>query len=138
MSSSVMVRGRGIVPGTVAGMALVGPTSVPGWNAFDLSSGIVLEKGNVLCGQSIRERVLILNGARGSTAWATQFHQARVAGVGPAALVFPRVDSRVANACIVSQVPTVADLERDIFQIVNSGDWVSVDGDEGVVIITPR
>lgn len=136
MSEIIAVHGRGAFPGVAEGQALVGPNTVPGWgDVFDLESGAVLEVGNPIQGQSIKGRVLILNGSRGSTGFATQFHRVRVAGVGPLALVFPRMDSRLGATCAVSKVPAVTDLERDIFALVQSGDRVRVDGDHGLVQI---
>jgi len=131
----ITVRGRGAFPGVAEGLALVGPKTVPGWDAFDINTGAVLEPGNPLFGQSIKGKVLILNGSRGSTGFGTQFLKVRVAGVGPIALVFPRVDSRIGAACVVAKVPAVTDLEEDIFKLVRSGDWVCVDGDQGLVHI---
>ncbi len=136
MRETVIVRGRGAFPGVAEGVALVGPNTVPGWgDVFDLETGAVLEVGNPIYGESIKGKILILNGSRGSTAFATQFHRARVAGIGPIALVFPRIDSRIGAACVVSRVPAVTDLDRDIFQLVKSGDRVRVDADRGVVEI---
>ncbi len=102
---------------------------------FDLETGAVNEVGNPLRGRSIKGKVLVLNGSRGSTGFATQFHRARVRGVGPLALVFPRTDSRLGATCAVLRVPAVTDLEEDIFRLVASGDTVRVDGDRGLVEI---
>lgn len=139
MKEVVIVRGRGAFPGVAEGLALVATNTVPGWgDVFDLETGAVLEVGNPIYGESIKGKVLILNGSRGSTAFATQFHRARVAGVGPIALVFPQIDSRIGAACVVSRVPAVTDLDQNIFQLVKSGDRVRVDADRGVVEIYPR
>lgn len=136
MSDVVTVRGRGAFPGIVAGEALVGTHSVPGWgDVFDLQTGTVCEVDNPIRGLSIKGKVLILNGSRGSTGFATQFHRARVAGVGPVALVFPRTDSRLGATCAVLRVPAVTDLQEDIFRLVTTGDRVEVDGDRGLVHI---
>lgn len=135
MSDVITIVGRGAFPGVAEGEALVGPNSVPGWDTFDMETGAVTEHGNALEGQSVKGKVLILNGSRGSTGWATQFHKIRVAGFEPIAMVFPRIDSRVGVACVVTRVPVVTDLDRDIFALVRSGDWVRVDGDRGIVEI---
>jgi uncharacterized protein len=131
----VIVRGRGAFPGVAEGIALVGIKTVPGWDAFDPQTGTILEQGNPLFGQTIKGKVLILNGSRGSTGFGTQFLKARIAGVGPIAMVFPRIDSRLGTACVVAKVPVVTDLEQNIFELVKSGDWVRVDGNQGLVTI---
>jgi predicted aconitase with swiveling domain len=135
MRETRTIAGRGVYPGVAEGEALVGLNGVPGWDAFDLQTGAVKELGNPLHGHSIKGKVLILNGSRGSTGYSTQFHCARVAGVGPIAMVFPRIDARIASSCVVARVPAVTDLDADIFALVNSGDWVRVDGDRGLIEI---
>jgi phosphomecalonate degydratase small subunit len=129
------LRGRGVFPGRAEGVALVGPASVPGWDTFDPATGQVLEIGNPLFGQSVKGRILVLSGSRGSTGWGTQFLKIRLSGVGPAALLFPRVDSRIAAAIVVSKVPAVADFDEDLMKLVKTGDKVSVDGTLGIVEI---
>lgn len=119
-----------------AAVSGVWTNSVPGWgDVFDLETGSICEVDNPARGMSIKGKVLILNGSRGSTGFATQFHRVRVADVGPSALVFPRTDSRLGATCAVLRVPAVTDLEEDIFRLVRSGDRVTVDGDRGIVEI---
>lgn len=135
----IVIRGRGAFPGVAEGQALVIGDSIPGWgNPFDLRTGAIVEAGNSQYGRSIKDKVLVLNGSRGSTAFATQFHRARVSGVGPLAMIIPQIDSRTGVACVVSKVPAVADLEEDILLYASSGDWVRVDGDLGIVAIHKR
>jgi predicted aconitase with swiveling domain len=136
VSSIIVVRGRAAYPGVAQGEVIISHDSIPGWGvAFDLETGAIIEPGNSLYGQSIKGKVLILNGSRGSTGFATQFHKVRVAGVGPIALIIPRIDSRTGVTCVVSRVPAVTDLEEDILRIARSGDRVTVDGDQGIVRI---
>jgi predicted aconitase with swiveling domain len=126
--------GRGAYPGITEGHAIVSRESVPGWGvAFDMGTGNVNEPGNSLYGMSVKGKILILNGSRGSTGFATQFHRIRVSGVGPIGLVIPRIDSRTAVTCVVSRVPAVVDLDRDILSVARNGDWIRVDGDRGIV-----
>ena len=61
-----------------------------------------------------------------------------MAGFGPAALVFPRLDSRTAVAAAVLNVPLVTDLDADPFALINVGDRVCVDGDRGLVEVIER
>jgi len=139
MTDAIVIKGRGAYPGIAEGEALLCMDSVPGWGvAFDTRTGAIDEPGNSLYGQSVKGKVLILNGSRGSTAFATQFHRIRVAGVGPIALVIPRIDSRTGVVCVVSRVPAVTDLESDIFSVVQNGDWLRVDGDAGSILIARK
>lgn len=57
------------------------------------------------------------------------------AGFGPAALVFPKLDSRTAVTAAVLNVPLVTDIDvkDDLFAIIQLGDLLRVDGDRGVI-----
>ena len=135
MTQGRVIRGRGASPGVAEGAALVSDSTLTGWDTFDLVSGTVNEVGHPLHGQSVKGKVLIIRGARGSTGWGTQFLKLRVAGLEPAAMIFPAIDSRIGTACVVTRVPVVTDLDEDIFALCRSGDRVRVDGDKGVITI---
>jgi hypothetical protein len=139
MGELTVVRGRAAYPGVAEGLALISRDSVPGWGmAFDMGTGAITEPGNSLFGRSVKGKVLVLNGSRGSTGFATQFHRIRVAGVGPIAIVIPRIDSRTGVTCVVLRVPAVTDLDRDILTFVRDDDWIRVDGDRGLIEINSR
>ena len=50
-------------------------------------------------------------------------------------MVFPKIDSRTGVAAVVTGVPTVTDLEENVFELVKTGDYVLVNGDEGYIEI---
>jgi predicted aconitase with swiveling domain len=77
--------------------------------------------------------ILIIAGARGSTAWSVRLHTTLINGVGPAGMVFPRMDARTAGAAAAMKIPVVTDLQDDIFALVQVDDRVKVDGDRGLV-----
>jgi hypothetical protein len=39
---------------------------------------------------------------------------------------------------VVTRVPAVTDLDQDPIEVIRSGDWVKVDGTNGIVEITHR
>jgi len=38
-----------------------------------------------------------------------------------------------ALACIVCEIPMIADLDRDPFTIIRNGDYLRLDGDKGTI-----
>jgi len=79
--------------------------------------------------------VLVCPGAKGSSGWSSVFHQARLAGVGPKAMVFNEMTTKIALGCVVMRVPSITELDRDPLELIETGDWVRVDADRGVVEI---
>jgi predicted aconitase with swiveling domain len=135
MNAKRVINGRGALGGVAQGPALISRQTITGWGGVDIYSGQVIEPGHPLEGLSIKDSVLILDGSKGSNGWSIFFHAAQVAGFGPVALVFPQLDSRTAVTAAVLNIPLVTDLKEAIFDIINIGDLLKVDGDRGRIEI---
>lgn len=132
------IYGRGAIGGRVVGPALISRETIIGWGGIDIHTGIILEKGHPLEGLCLKDSILILDGSKGSNGWSLFFHSAQVAGFGPAALVFPRLDSRTAVTAAVLNIPLVTDVDEEIFEMIQVHDSVLVDGDTGLIEIVTR
>lgn len=132
---TVVLKGRGVIEGESKGTALVFKVSVQGNCAFDMETGIVIQKGHPLEGERIAGKVLVMEGGRGSAGWSCRLHATIVSGAGPCAMIFPRLDSRTAAGATMAGVPVVTDLDRNPFEIIQTGDLVHVDGKNGRIII---
>ncbi len=134
----IIIKGRGVVKGVAEGLALVCPESIQGWAGINDQTGVIIEKGHVEEGKSIKDTVLILPGSKGSNGWSCHFHSTKIKNTSPSAWIFTKLDSRAGVAAVVLNIPTITDLERDPFELIKTGDWVKVDGDKGIVEITPK
>lgn len=134
----IILSGRGAMPGVIEGPALVSRETIMGWNGVDVKTGLIIEQGHPLAGKNLRGSVLILPGSKGSNGWSCHFHALKMAGAGPAAMIFPKMDSRAAVAAVVLQVPVVTDLCDDPFALIATGDWIRVDGDHGIIEVLRR
>ena len=100
--------------------------------------GEVIESRHELRGVSFAQKVLIFPGAKGSSGWSGVFHLTRLAGTAPLALVFNKMTTKAALGAVVLRVPSVTDLDGDPTQLVRTGDWVRVDGDNGTLAVWRR
>lgn len=135
---TIVLRGRSVVGGVAEGEALVTRQTISGWGGVDAATGRIIETRHELRGVSFKDRVLVFPGAKGSSGWSVVFHTARLAGTAPKAMIFNEMTTKVALGAVVMRVPSVTDLDRDPLEIVETGDWVRVDGDRGRVEITKR
>ena len=133
MTALKVLHGRGALGGVAEGPALISRQTITGWGGIDIHTGKVVEPGHPLERMSIKDSILILDGSKGSNGWSIFFHSAQVAGFGPAGLVFPKLDSRTAVTAAVLKVPLVTDLEEDIFDIIEVGDRIRIDGSKGII-----
>ncbi|MCG8642271.1 MAG: DUF126 domain-containing protein [Desulfobacterales bacterium] len=127
-----LIKGRGIISGVASGPALIGE-AIQGNGALNYDTGEIIQIGHSLKGRRLKGKILIIAGARGSTAWSVRLHTTLINGVGPAAMVFPKMDSRTAGAAAAMKIPVVTDLEEDVFKLIRVDDQVRVDGDRGII-----
>lgn len=134
----ITLYGRKVVGGCAEGEALVTRQTISGWGGVNPMQGTIIETRHELRGQSFKDKVLVFPGAKGSSGWSAVFHTSRLAGTAPKALIFNETTTKVALGAVVMRVPSVTDLNRDPLDLIESGDWVKVDGDRGVVEIYKR
>lgn len=137
-AKKIVLRGRKVVGGCAEGEALVTRDRISGWGGIDPRTGTVIETRHELKGVSFAGKVLVFPGAKGSSGWSSQFHVARLAGKAPIAMVFNEMTTKIALGAVVAHAPSVTDFDQDPLQVIETGDWVKVDGDNGIVEVTKR
>ncbi len=136
----IVINGRGVISGIVEGEALVCPKSITGWGGIDPETGIIKEHQNINKGKSIKQKILVLPGSKGSNGWSCYFGAARVAGAAPKGWLFSKIDSSAGVASAVMKIPTIVDFQssQDPCKLIKNGYWVKMNGETGEVeIIKP-
>jgi len=134
----IFLRGRKVVGGVAEGEALVTRERISGWGGIDPRTGTIIETRHELKGQSFKGKVLVFPGAKGSSGWSAQFHLARLTGAAPLALLFNEMTTKIALGAVVMHAPALTEFDRDPLEVIETGDWVKVDADRGVVEITKK
>ncbi len=134
----ILLHGRKVVEGCAEGEALVTHQTISGWGGINPLNGTITERGHELEGQSFKGKVLVFRGAKGSSAWSHRFHIARLNGAAPIALVFNEMTTKVALGAVVMHTPAVTALDQNPLEVITTGDWVKVDGDNGIVEVTKK
>ena len=137
-SKPIVLRGRKVVGGIAEGEALVTHQTISGWGGVNPMQGTVIETRHELRGQTFKDKVLVFPGAKGSSGWSVVFHTARLAGTAPKAMVFNEMTTKVALGAVVMRVPSVTDFDRDPLEVIETGDWVTVNGDTGTVEVRKK
>jgi hypothetical protein len=126
------LTGRVIKAGQAEGSALVSPEPLGFFGMVDPETGIVVEKGHPLEGETVSGRVLVFPTGKGSTVGSYILYRLAKSGRSPVAIINAESEPIVAVGAIISDIPMV-DLV-DIKQIT-TGDLVSI-VDEQVSIRT--
>jgi predicted aconitase with swiveling domain len=97
-----------------------------GPSGVDPETGLVVEKGHPLEGQSVAGRVLVFPTGQGSTVGSYTLYRLAEKGLAPAAIINAQSEPIVAVGAIISDIPMVDHV--DIGQIA-TGDLVSIEGE---------
>jgi uncharacterized protein len=135
---TITLHGRKVVGGYAEGEALVTNDTISGWGGINPIAGTVIETRHELRGQTFKDKILVFPGAKGSSGWSAAFHITRLTGTAPKALIFNEMTTKIALGAVVMRIPSVTDLDQDPLQLIQTGDWVTVDGDRGIVAIHRR
>lgn len=136
--SVITIHGRCVVPGVAEGEALVTRDRISGWGGIDSRTGTIVETRHELRGVSFAGKVLVFPGAKGSSGWSNAFHLTRTFGVAPAAMLFNEMTTKIALGAVVTRSPAMTGFDADPLALIETGDWVRVDADRGVIEITKR
>lgn len=117
------LTGRVIKAGQAEGSALVSPEPLGFFGMVDPETGIVVEKGHPLEGETVSGRVLVFPTGKGSTVGSYILYRLAKSGRSPVAIINAESEPIVAVGAIISDIPMV-DLV-DIKQIT-TGDLVSI------------
>jgi len=124
------LMGRVIRQGTARGIALVSREPVGFLGGVDPESGIVIESGHDLQGQSVSGRILVFPTGKGSTVGSYTLYWMARSGTAPAAIINAESEAIVAVGAIIAGIPMVDQV--DLSQIEN-GDCVEVSSNKVIV-----
>ena len=123
-------QGRKICSGQATGEALVSSMGISFFGGVDPESGVVVERGHELEGQSIAGRVLVFPSGKGSTVGSYTLYRLQRGGKAPLAIINSECETITAVGCIIAEIPCVDQVPIDELQ---SGMRVAVDGERGIV-----
>ena len=124
------LQGRTIFAGQAEGEALVTGMGISFFGGVDPESGVVVERGHELEGQSIAGKVLVFPAGKGSTVGSYTLYRLKKAGLAPAAIVNAEAETITAVGCIISDIPCV---DRVPIEQIRTGMQLRVDGESGRV-----
>lgn len=123
-------QGRGIYGGRIEGEALVTTMGISFFGGVDPESGVVVERGHELQGQSIAGKVLVFPTGRGSTVGSYTLYRLGKGGLAPAAIINAECEAITAVGCIMAEIPCVDQVPVEYF---HTGMQLAVDGELGSV-----
>ncbi|MDW7726845.1 MAG: DUF126 domain-containing protein [Candidatus Methanoperedens sp.] len=121
--------------GCAQGEALVTSEPISFLGSVDPQTGVVVEKGHELEGKSVKGKVLVFPGGKGSTVGSYVIYQLKKNNAAPCAMINVKAEPIVAVGAIISGIPLVDRLEKDQVSNIKTGDNILVDALNGSVEI---
>ena len=125
-------KGDGLVGGIGEGPALVTSQGIAFNLGVDEVTGIIIETGHALEGESVAGRVVVCRSGKGSTAGSFSLLQLAQRGIAPAAIVNMQADAVITAGCVLAEIPLVHRLNTNINGFA-AGAILRVDGTAGTV-----
>lgn len=121
------MKGRTIYPGKAEGIALVSKQPIGFYGGIDAKTGIVIEKGSELEGESVKDRVLVFPCGKGSTVGSYVIYGLKKNGVAPAAIVNSETETIVATGAILAGIPCIDGID---ISSIKTGDKLRIEAGE--------
>ena len=124
------LEGRKIYKGIAEAEAIVTRDGISFYGGVDPDTGIVVEVGHDLEGQSITGKVLVFPTGKGSTVGSYTMYRMKKNNMAPVAIVNEEIDTIIAVGCIISEIPCV---DKINIKNIKTGQKLTVNGSEGTV-----
>ena len=124
------LKGRKIFTGKAEGEALATAMDISFFGGVDPDTGVILERGHELEGQSISGKVLVFPSGKGSTVGSYTLYRLKHNGKAPLAIVNAECETITAVGCIIAEIPCVDQVD---IQEIENGARIIVDAEAGVV-----
>jgi len=118
------LKGRIIYKGKGEGEALTTTQPISFYGGVDPNTGIVIEKGHELQGQSVKGKILVFPTGKGSTVGSYTLYRMKKNGTAPVGIVNKECETVIAVGAIISEIPCVdsVDISR-----IKTGDTVRIE-----------
>ncbi len=124
------LEGRKIYKGIAEAEAIVTKDGISFYGGVDPDTGMVVEVGHELEGQSITGKILVFPTGKGSTVGSYTIYRMKKNKMAPAAIVNKEIDTIIAVGCIISEIPCVDKID---INNIKTGQKIIVNGSEGTV-----
>jgi uncharacterized protein len=118
------LEGRIIYKGKAEGQALVTSQPISFYGGVDPNTGIVLEKGHELQGQSVKGKILVFPQGKGSTVGSYTLYRMKKNGTAPAGMINKECETIIAVGAIISEIPCVDKIDTTK---IKTGDKIQIE-----------
>ena len=108
--------------GEIVGKALVSKKRLSFLGDVDPFTGKIRAQDSDIYGEEISDKILIFRGGRGSTVGAMVIYSLKKNKKAPLAIITQETDPVIVSGAIFSNIPTVSEIDEEVFMRVKTND----------------
>jgi len=132
------LKGRRVNGGKAEGEAIVTHIPFSFLGEIEISTGKVPSPSHDLFGQSLAGKIFVCPTGKGSSVGPGVAYLAKMAGTMPKAMVVKEVEPVLASAILTANIPAVDKLNQDPLEVIETGDYIKMDADKGIVEVIKK
>jgi uncharacterized protein len=136
-TDKIILKGKKVIGGVAEGEALVSRMPLMGWGNVAVRQGYTVERNHPLYEVPFKGKVVVFTEPRGSGGFMG-YGAMGMSGNAPLAFLYRKGNNLTIFAAMIARIPTVTEFDKDPTEVIETGDWVKVDGDRGIVEITKK
>ena len=126
---------RQIAAGKVRGEVLTCTDQILFYHT-DPKTGIVTEAGHALEGVSVKDKILVFPGGKGSSVVQMDgLYKLELNGAAPLGFIVREPDTVLVSTAIIMEIPMVDRVEDEFYNAVKTGDQIEIDADEETITL---
>ncbi|MGL5513739.1 MAG: aconitase X swivel domain-containing protein [Sporomusa sp.] len=140
----IILKGRPVVGGVVEGEALVSTDALVWSHGVHPPTGKINDVRVKLNGTCVKDSILVYPYGKGSTSTSTWMLETFRYGNGPRAILNIETEGLIAIGSILADTlysikcPIVDRFDKNPLEVIETGDFVRVDGDHGIVEVIKK
>lgn len=132
------LKGRKVFPGKAEGEAIVTRIPFSFLGELDPGTGRVPSPSHDLFGKSLKDKIFVCPTGKGSSVGPGIAYIAKKSGNIPKAMIVGQVEPVLAAAILTARIPAVDRLDKDPLEVIETGDYVRLDADHGIVEVIKK
>jgi len=133
LSTKIVLKASRKFGSEVEGQALVSRDPIHFTMDIASKTGIVIGVKHNLCGENITGKILVIPAAKGGVQSAMSIGELLKNGCGPRALLYNKTNPIMVQGAIMTNIPIMDGFDRNLVEVIRSGDWVKVRPAQGIV-----
>ena len=132
------IKAHMVSAGKAEGEAIVYNGSFSFLGDLDPATGKVPVPRHQLEGESLVNKVFVFTTGKGSSGGDFAAWAARKNGNTPAAIICLESEPVLSGAVIATEIPTVDKPDKNVFELIKTGDYVKVDATKGIIEVVGK